>query len=254
MDHLKVDVNKVVNEFDNRAENLRDENAVLDARDNPKVAHQNVFRNYHTKKTVIKYLKPTLTDVVLDFGCGVGRLSNHIAPLVKKVFGADKSTKMLKIASEINSSNKNVSYQHFNTYPLPFENKSFSKIFTYWVLQHVDNNELKDTFRDFYRILQDNGMVYLFEQVRSNESIVLDNIHHQRKREEYHELMKDAGFRFINAERVFRYPSYSLSIWSKYSGASKFLLGLLSRLELVTANRKPEHIIYSTDVLIYQKI
>ncbi len=252
MTDKKVDDKKVVAEFDNRAAIHKNDNAVLDAGNNPKVAHQNIFRNYHTKQTLLKYLNVNIDDVVLDFGCGVGRLSKFIAPKVKSVVGADKSANMLQVAIEINSKN-NIRYQHFNNYPLPFDDKYFSKIFSYWVLQHIDNEELKNTFNDFHRLLKDNGYVYLFEQVRNKDSVVLGSIHHQRKREEYHELMKQAGFELVSAQRVFRYPSYALSIWSKYNWLPESFLPLLSKLELSTANRKPEFIDYSTDVLIYKK-
>jgi ubiquinone/menaquinone biosynthesis C-methylase UbiE len=252
MTDKKVDDKKVVAEFDNRAAKHKNENAVLDAGSNPNVAHQNIFRNYHTKQSLIKYIDANSSDVVLDFGCGVGRLSKFIAPKVRSVIGVDKSSNMLDIAKEINAM-QNIQYAHFINYPLPFENQYFSKIFSYWVLQHIDNQELKNTFIDFHRLLKDNGRVYLFEQVRNQESVVLDSIHHQRKREEYHKLMDEAGFELVHAQRVFRYPSYALSIWSKYRWLPASIIPFLSRFELYTANRKPQFIEYSTDVLIYKK-
>lgn len=249
----KVDEQKVITEFDHRASHHKNENAVLDAGKSKLVEHQNIFRNYYTKQTLKKHLNPQPTDVLLDFGCGVGRLSNFIAPYVKEVIGVDKSLKMIEVAREINVRHKNVTYQSFEKYPLPYSDKYFDKIFTYWVLQHVDNEELKTTFLDFHRILKDNGKVYLFEQVRNNESVVLGDIHHQRKLEEYVTLMQGAGFKLIHSERVFRYPSYALSLWSRFKWLPAISLPVLSAIESATVNRKPQYIQYSTDVMIFQK-
>lgn len=249
----KVDEKKVINEFDHRAEHHKNENAVLDAGKSKMVEHQNIFRNYYTKQTLKKNLAPKSSDVVLDFGCGVGRLSNFIAPYVKDVIGLDKSEKMIAVAKEINAKHPNVSYHSFNQYPLSLPDKKFTKIFTYWVLQHIDNEELKTTFVEFHRLLADNGHVYLFEQVRNNESVVLGDIHHQRKLDEYITLMKNAGFSVIYTKRVFRYPSYALGIWSRYKWLPAFMLPVLSLIEEATVNRKPQFIQYSTDVMVFQK-
>ncbi len=249
----KVDDQKVITEFDNRAEHHKNENAVLDAGNSKLVEHQNVFRNYYTKQTLKKHLSPSPSDTILDFGCGVGRLSNYIAPFVNGVVGIDKSLKMIDVAREINARHKNVSYQIFGNYPLPFSEKYFDKIFTYWVLQHIDNDELKTTFLEFRRILKDTGKVYLFEQVRNSESVVLGDIHHQRRLEEYVSLMRDAGFKLTHNQRVFRYPSYALSLWSRFTWMPAFSLPILAAIEANTVNRKPQHIEYSTDVMIFQK-
>lgn len=39
-------------------------------------------------------------SVVLDFGCGIGRVAKYIAPHWKELWCADTSARMLKLASE----------------------------------------------------------------------------------------------------------------------------------------------------------
>ncbi len=248
-----IDKEKVISEFNARALSHNNENAVLDANTSPTTVHQNIFRNYFTKQSLKKYLRFNHSDVVLDFGCGVGRLTSYAAPFVKEIVGIDKSTEMIGVANNINHQNKNIVYDLLTNYPMQYGNKRFSKIFTYWVLQHTGNDELTIIFKEFNRILEDNGEVFLFEQIRSDASIIIDSIHHQRIKQEYIDLMKNAGFQLVKSNRVFRYPSYALSIWTRFKWLPNLSLPILSIIEFATVNRKPAHITYSTDVMIFKK-
>ena len=63
---------EVRNEFDHRASLHGDFNAVLDAGTGPRVVRANRWRDYVSRRVARRYLRPNRSDVVLDFGCGVG--------------------------------------------------------------------------------------------------------------------------------------------------------------------------------------
>ena len=57
-------------------------------------------RNKNASKEQVEELKLRQTDIVLDIGCGTGRLTIPIAKRVKCVYGIDISKEMLKIVKE----------------------------------------------------------------------------------------------------------------------------------------------------------
>jgi SAM-dependent methyltransferase len=73
---------------------------------------------------------------VLDFGCGSGRWSGIVAPLVGELVAADASAAALQIARE-NVRAANVRFVQATPDNLPFTDKSFDLIFSLGVLHHV---------------------------------------------------------------------------------------------------------------------
>ena len=57
-------------------------------------------------------LSPGPDDVVLDIGCGVGRLTRILAARTKRVYGLDVSGEMLRLAREHNADLSNVEWLH----------------------------------------------------------------------------------------------------------------------------------------------
>lgn len=243
-EHFKIVPEKVKNTFDERAKKFQNIDAVLDA--NESAARANVYRDYVFKNCIDHLISfDVLNDEVLDFGCGVGRLSVFISPKVKTVTGVDISNEMIKVASNINAKD-NIQYKSINAVEdLLVQEKHFDKILICWVLQHVGDDVIEHYLDIFSKVLKPGGRIYIFEQVAKQQK-VSNEVIHQRSENEYIELLKKENFDIILCKPILRFPSYSLSLWIKYAAMPKLFLPLLTTLENLTVNRKPEHINYQT--------
>ncbi|HWA10207.1 MAG TPA: class I SAM-dependent methyltransferase [Opitutaceae bacterium] len=102
----------------------------------------------------------------LDFGCGVGRLTQALANHFDTVTGADISTAMLALAREHNRQGARVSYVH-NTRPdlSIFPDASFDFVCSLITLQHIPPVHARTYIAEFLRVCAPGGAV-LFQMPR----------------------------------------------------------------------------------------
>lgn len=97
---------------------------------------------------------------VLDFGCGVGRLTQALGRRRSDVLGVDVSPVMLDIASRLNAYPDRVRYRE-NTAPafpgLPRE--AFALIYSNIVLQHIEPSLAVEYLNGFFDLLAPPGML-----------------------------------------------------------------------------------------------
>ncbi|MCK4890945.1 MAG: class I SAM-dependent methyltransferase [Candidatus Aminicenantes bacterium] len=81
-----------------------------------------------------KYLK--VSDIVLDYGCGTGLVSNEIAGNVKMVHAIDISSKMIEIAKNKAMGRKiqNIDYAYSTIFDDRYKKGSFNVILAFYVL------------------------------------------------------------------------------------------------------------------------
>jgi SAM-dependent methyltransferase len=106
-------------------------------------------------------------EVVLDFGCGSGRIAYWIAPRVKKVVGLEGTLEMIQLA-ERNREAQDVEFIlydgiHFPVLPYPFD-----LILSVGVLQYMEGETLKKTVSVLPQYLKNGGRLYLIEQASDN--------------------------------------------------------------------------------------
>lgn len=94
----------------------------------------------------------------LDFGCGVGRLSQALAERFDRVTGVDISQTMVDFARRFNRFGDRVTYicnqqPHLKVLP----DAAFSFIYTDIVLQHIQPEQTKVYLREFARVLAPGG-------------------------------------------------------------------------------------------------
>ncbi len=96
----------------------------------------------------------------LDFGCGVGRLSQALAGHFDEVHGVDISPSMLEHANRFNQSAGKCTY-HLNGAPdlRIFPDGSFDFIYTAIVLQHMQPRYQEGYIAEFFRLLKPGGVV-----------------------------------------------------------------------------------------------
>ena len=72
----------------------------------------------------------------LDFGCGIGRVTNALADRYLEVTGVDISEEMIRQALA-NRSKTSIQFQQVRELPLPFEDESFDLVYSSLVVQHT---------------------------------------------------------------------------------------------------------------------
>ncbi|GAC1474484.1 MAG: hypothetical protein PVSMB3_11680 [Candidatus Dormibacteraceae bacterium] len=117
-------------------------------------------------------LAPPL-DRALDFGCGVGRLSQALAGRFEKVDGVDISSSMLERAQSINRFKERCSYHHNPQSDLRlFDDASFTFIYSNITLQHIPPAIGVGYISEFIRVLRGDGLA-VFQLPSHFESIAL---------------------------------------------------------------------------------
>ncbi len=101
-------------------------------------------------------------DVVLEIGCGVGRVGPAIAPVCKKWIATDVSENMLEHTRERTKGLDNVETVATNGWDLsPIADGSVDVVYCTVVFMHLDEWERFSYVREAMRILQPGGRVYV---------------------------------------------------------------------------------------------
>jgi SAM-dependent methyltransferase len=101
---------------------------------------------------------PEVKDV-LDFGCGVGRLSRALATRFESVTGLDVSAPMVEQATRlVTAGHPNATFQVSISARLPFSDNSFDLVLSNIVLQHMPPKLARGYIREFLRVLRPEGV------------------------------------------------------------------------------------------------
>ena len=99
-------------------------------------------------------------EKALDFGCGVGRLTQALANRVDEVFGIDIAPAMLELARSMNSHGDRCKYLLNETNDLQlFPDNYFDFVYTNITLQHMEPRFSKRYLIEFMRVLMPNGLL-----------------------------------------------------------------------------------------------
>jgi len=98
------------------------------------------------------------TRNVLDFGCGVGRLSQALAEHFGQVNGVDASAEYVRLAEQYNRHPDRVSYRVSGT-EIPFADNSFDLVFSRLTLQHTPRRRQLHYVAEFVRVARPRGVL-----------------------------------------------------------------------------------------------
>lgn len=105
---------------------------------------------------------PTMrTDRVLNFGCGVGRLTQGLAAHFDRVDGVDIAAPMIERAQTHNQHPDRVNYHLNPTSDLRlFPDDHFDLIYSVISLQHIPSPLISGYLREFARICRPGGLIF----------------------------------------------------------------------------------------------
>ena len=113
----------------------------------------------HSIRLVESYLKES--DVVLDIGCGDGKLTSLLAERVKKVYGIDYQILPLKFAKLLIEQDRVELIHHDVTIGLPFKAGYFDVVTAFDVIEHIPQSRLKGLLAEIRRVLKLKGLFVL---------------------------------------------------------------------------------------------
>jgi ubiquinone/menaquinone biosynthesis C-methylase UbiE len=101
-------------------------------------------------------------SIVLDVGCGIGRIEKFLGPLCGELHAVDVSSGMLKKAKKRLSGQSNIFLQKLNGTDLRcYHDNKFDFVFTMLVLQHMEKEDAYVYLKEIYRVLKKGGKVFL---------------------------------------------------------------------------------------------
>ena len=184
-------------------------------------------------------------ELVLDFGCGSGRIAYWIGPRVKKVVGLEVTREMIDLA-ERHRTAENVEFMlydgvHFPVFPYPFD-----LILSVGVLQTLRGELLKSTLSSLEEYLKKDGIFYLIEQVSDSPKVDRPTL------KEYLD-----AFSIPKIECLQYYPIRSGRWWLlyliRYGVIPRGLFSMIARKEILLRRRESRAISYYQDYLFLLK-
>ncbi|MCW2543162.1 MAG: ubiquinone biosynthesis protein [Frankiales bacterium] len=95
----------------------------------------------------------------LDFGCGLGRLTQPLAELFQRAVGVDISEPMVVQARQLNQAGDRCQFVHNTRADLQqFPDESFDLVYSHIVLQHIPQPFTKAYLAEFRRVLRPGGV------------------------------------------------------------------------------------------------
>jgi ubiquinone/menaquinone biosynthesis C-methylase UbiE len=166
-----------------------------------------IYTDYNFEKVMqfqlTKFISLLKGKRVLDAGCGVGRDVEYLMEDGLEVVGVDISENMIKQAK------KNVPKGKFKVMDfreMKFKDSSFDGVWAMASVYHISNKEILKTFKEFYRILDKNGLFYVSvyegDDTEERKDSVVGEVRtfYSYKEDEMKKYVEDAGFTIIRSE------------------------------------------------------
>ena len=120
---------------------------------------------HHDAEDTVDILRETVgirpEDVILEIGCGVGRVGRVLSPFVQEWIGCDVSANMLRLASRRLLGLPNTRLQEISGYDLqPIADASIDVVYTTVVFMHLEEWDRYNYVLEAKRVLKPGGRFY----------------------------------------------------------------------------------------------
>jgi ubiquinone/menaquinone biosynthesis C-methylase UbiE len=146
--------------------------------------------------------------IVCDIGCGPGEVANYIFLKGCKVIGIDISNNMINEAKIMNTEIEFITDDMFD---LKIDDEYFAGICSFYAIVNFKYDDIKRIFKEYYRVLNKNGLLLIAFHVEEKEIHVDDFFGSGKPLDFYYfneniilEMLKEAGFKIIEA--LVRFP------------------------------------------------
>lgn len=128
-----------------------------------KYSYYDILSPHESMDKVSSVFKKNKVKNVLDLGCGAGRNLWYLAKKGFKMWGIDLSQSGIRTAKKIlEKKNLNAKLVVGNVYKkLPYEDGSFDAIVSVQVLQHSNEEGIKNAVKEIKRVLVPGGLVFI---------------------------------------------------------------------------------------------
>ena len=158
----------------------------------------------YEKGFVLPKLMLNRNKVVLDLGCGMGRLADAVSDKVKEYYGVDFSSEMIAVAKQNGRNN----HCHFYTMSIvdalsdpKITARKYDLVLMAGVSMYINEDELKESYRLLRNLVNKDSLFYFEESVGKIERLTLNHIWSEdlqdyygaiyRTREEYKSLIDE---------------------------------------------------------------
>lgn len=158
---------EIIQESKKKWDNLAKENAryfILSNKESEneegfKKAGEKDYNEFILNDQIIKERFIGRDKIVLEIGCGIGRMTEFFVKDFKKIYGVDISEEMIKKGKERLAGINNIELLETDGVHLPLADNSMDLIFSYIVFQHMPSYEVVEKmFREIKRILKKDGL------------------------------------------------------------------------------------------------
>lgn len=170
-DYYEIDFRKVQEIFNKRFQSTR---AFFDKLTGETQKVQEQVLDVEVYKNTLLAFIPKNRRLLVDLGCGVGRLFPFYLKKVKRVIGVDFSNNMIALAKELNKESPKVEFIHANLEKLPLSDRIADVVVLSMVLHHLSSP--KEAIKEAYRILKPNGTLCVIE-LNKHEKEFMRNIY-----------------------------------------------------------------------------
>lgn len=240
-----INPEKVEQLYNERLDRFGDKHAMLDA--HPEWKRANEFHHYVSLRVVQEILQPIRNKVILDYGCGIGRLCIPLSKKAKFVYGADTNAAAIQKAKQAAANIPNIRFTAIKNLNELTSDKPLDLVFTYGVLCHMNEEDILELLKFLKPKLAPNARVLLIEPVEHAEKPYISDILIRRTAGEWKALFSQSSFDVIQQRMLLRWPSYARHYWNLWRFLPHFTLPLFYKLEKATLHRKPQFIEYSFD-------
>jgi ubiquinone/menaquinone biosynthesis C-methylase UbiE len=122
------------------------------------------------KQALVEAANVSAKEKILDFGCGTGTLTIMIKEFQPEanVTGIDVDVKILNKAIEkTEQRGLDIFLIDYDGRHLPFQDRRFNKILSCLVFHHLDTNTKKIILAEIFRVVSNNGKLYIADFGRS---------------------------------------------------------------------------------------